>query len=88
MTSKFAQEIQRVFLDQLNTEVPSANIDLMENGYLDSARFIDLLMILEREMNITIYFDQFEFDDFRTIEKIARFVENQVARPEMNARSA
>lgn len=85
MTSYFQKKVQDIFFDELHIEVPSCDIDLIEEGYLDSARFIELLMILERDLNITVLFDQFEFDNFKTIEQIARFVEAQVSTHETRA---
>lgn len=79
MSTYFQKRVQDIFLTELNIEVPSCDTDLIGEGYLDSARFIELLMILERDLNITILFDQFEFDNFQTVDRIAKFVEAQVS---------
>jgi len=67
-------QIARLFLEEMNLDVPSVDLDLLESGILDSLAFVDLLLHLERKFEIEISIDELEIDNFRSIEKIAEFV--------------
>ena len=71
------KRLESIFSEQLNLAVPARDTDLIAEGYLDSVMFVDLLFVLEQEFGITIQFEQLEFDNFKTINKIADFVESQ-----------
>lgn len=65
--------VAKIFVEQLNIEVPSPDTDLFEAGLLDSLAFIDLLMQLEREFGIAVAPGDLDLDNFRTISCIADF---------------
>jgi len=67
-------ELIRLFLEQLNTEVPSTTTDLFETGILDSQTFVELLFHIEEKFNIHILIDEFEIANFRSIEGIANLI--------------
>ena len=69
-----------IFADRLNRLVPDREADLFETGILDSLAFVDLLMHLEESFGIRIETDDFEIDRFRSISRIARFVESRQAK--------
>ena len=71
------ERIARLFLTRLNLEVPSPETDLFDAGVLDSMAFVELLVRLEEEFGIEVPFDSLEIDNFRSIEHIARFVEER-----------
>lgn len=54
------------------------NIDLIENEILDSLSFIELLETLEKEFNIEIQPTQMSGDTWRSINKIAKLVNNLI----------
>lgn len=56
-------------------EVPSAETDLIESALLDSLAFVELIAGIEDEFGITIAFDRVDLDDFRSIERITRFIQ-------------
>ena len=66
--------ITRMFEEQLQVTVPSADTDLFETGALDSISFIDLLLELEREYGLKISLDRIELGNFQTLARIAAFV--------------
>jgi D-alanine--poly(phosphoribitol) ligase subunit 2 len=70
-----ADRIGRIVSDALHLEVPSADVDLFETGVLDSLAFVELLLQLEREFGVSVTLDELEVDNFRSIERIAAFVE-------------
>ena len=67
--------IAKVFTDRLNTDVPSVDTDLFETGILDSLRFVELLAALEESFGVRVSVEELEIDDFRTLSRIAQFVE-------------
>lgn len=66
--------IARVFATRMNQTVPSEDTDLFETGILDSLSFVTLLACLEEELGLTTSLDDLEFDNFRSITRIAEFV--------------
>lgn len=68
-------QIRDFFSTQLNLYVPSADTDLVRAKLLDSLGLVDLLAYLEQDMGIEIPFDDLEVDNFRSIAKIAEFVD-------------
>ena len=83
--SALEARIHQLFRDKLKLDVPSVDTDLFETAALDSMVFVDLLLHLERELGVTVALEAIEFDHFRSIERIAEFVANRVARAEDTA---
>ena len=83
--SALEARIRQVFRDKLNLDVPSVDTDLFETAALDSMMFVDLLVHLERGFGVKVALEDIEFDHFRSIERIAEFVANRVARAEDTA---
>ncbi len=71
-------KIAKVFTEKLNLEVPSTESDLFETGLLDSLKFVELLVKLEEVFGTRIAIEDLEIDNFRSIQKIAAFVTNQI----------
>ena len=70
--------ITRLFAERLNLEVPSAGTDLFETGALDSMAFVELLARLEEEFGIEVALADVSMDNFRSIDRIASFVEERL----------
>jgi acyl carrier protein len=68
-------EVIRLFYERLNLSVTSYDADLFETGVMDSLTFVDLVVHLEQQFDIHIAADQLELDDFRSVAKIAGFIE-------------
>jgi acyl carrier protein len=68
--------VQRLFVEVVNVDVPSADTDLIEGGLLDSLALVELLFALEREFDVSIALETLEIDTFRTVGRIAQFVED------------
>jgi acyl carrier protein len=66
--------IVRVFVEKLQLESPTPELDLFETGTLDSLRLVRLLAELEGAFGIRLSMEELEFEDFRTLAGIARFV--------------
>lgn len=67
-------KIRKLFSDVLNVDVPSATTDLFETGILDSQKFVELILYLEKEFHTHIDIEDFEIDNFRCLENIATLV--------------
>lgn len=66
--------VLKFFLERVHIEIPSTDTDLLETAVLDSLAFVDLLLYMEQEFGIKVSFDDLELDNFRSIEKIAKYV--------------
>jgi D-alanine--poly(phosphoribitol) ligase subunit 2 len=71
------QQISLFFSKKLNANVPSKETDLLETGILDSLGLVELLVYLETTFGMKILLEKIEFDNFRSIIRIAEFIENQ-----------
>jgi D-alanine--poly(phosphoribitol) ligase subunit 2 len=69
------QQIFLFFYEKLNVNVPSKETDLLETGILDSLGLVELLVYLETTFGMKIILEKIEFDNFRSITKIAEFIE-------------
>lgn len=65
------------FSDVLSMKIPSLDTNLIDEGYLDSLAFVDLLVFLQEEFGFQIENDKLEIRDFRSISNIGLFVEKQ-----------
>jgi acyl carrier protein len=68
--------VLEVFRDALHIDVASVDIDVIENGLLDSLALVTLVFELEQRCSISIAFDTLDVDDFRTVRSITRVVES------------
>ncbi len=68
------ERVERLLRDALSIELPSRDTDLLQAGLLDSLTLVQLLVEVEAEFGIEIPLDDFDPDQFRTAESIARFV--------------
>jgi acyl carrier protein len=72
-----AERLAQLFRTALNIEVPSTGTDLFESGVLDSLAFIELLLKLEEEFGVAVALDDLEVENFKSIERIAAFVDER-----------
>ncbi len=79
-----AEGVQRIFRETLSIDVPSEDTDLITTGRLDSLALVELLVELEQRFDVEVAVDALDIDSFRSVERIARFVEERRAngRPE------
>lgn len=64
--------------DKMNIEVDKSDVNLMDNGYLDSLSFIRMLTLIEEEFDVLISMDELDFEHFQSVDGIAAFVEEKV----------
>jgi acyl carrier protein len=70
-------EISELVAEKLIVDLPSRETDLIESGVLDSLALVELLFAIEEHFQIVLSLDGFDFEDFRTIERIADYVQRQ-----------
>jgi acyl carrier protein len=63
-----------LFSETMHVEVPSVETDLFASGILDSQRFVELLLQIEKYFNTPIDIEDFEIENFRCIETIAALI--------------
>lgn len=71
--------IAELFRQQLNINVASDETDLIEEGLIDSLMLVELIMHLEQQYGISVAFEDFEIDNFRTIKAIEEYVSRRLA---------
>jgi acyl carrier protein len=67
-----------IFTHKLNIDVLALDSDLFENGILDSLTLVDLLAALEAEFEFHLPPGELDIDQFRSLDRIARFVTQYV----------
>jgi len=72
------QKLTELFARKLNLDVSSVDTDLVETGLLDSLTLVELLAQLEETFGVSISIDDLEFENFRSIASIARFVDQRM----------
>lgn len=72
--------IQRLFSEALHMEAPAPGVDLIDSGLLDSLALVELLHGLEQEFAFEIPFDGLDIESFRSVERIAGFVDTFAGR--------
>jgi D-alanine--poly(phosphoribitol) ligase subunit 2 len=73
-TNAVIERLGAVFVESFHIEMPSADIDLLESGILDSFQFVELLLVLEQRFGFRIKIEDIDLDDLRTLSRIARLV--------------
>jgi acyl carrier protein len=70
-------QVTAIFRDGLNVDVPAANADLIDGGFLDSLALVELVFRLEQQFEIELPLDELDIENFRTVEQIANVVESR-----------
>jgi len=71
------EEIKKFIKKQFRVETLDNSTNIFELGYVNSLFFVQLIMFLENEFNITIEPGEIDVQQFTTVEKILDFVENK-----------
>jgi acyl carrier protein len=75
------ERVRRLFLEELNIDVPAVDADLIESGLIDSLTLVELLFAIEREFAVQLPFDDLEVDSFRSVATISKLVESANGSP-------
>ncbi len=71
-------QVLGIFAERLNLEVPSIDTDLIENALMDSMIFVDLVLAVEEEFQVTIALDDLEVELFRTVGSISELIRDKL----------
>lgn len=79
-TTNVRDEVKRIFSEVMQIEVPAPDTDLLETGRLDSLGFVDLVLHVETRFGVVVDLETVDFDDFRSTNAIAAYVEARLPR--------
>ena len=68
--------MSKLIAGKLFLQVSSPQEDLLASGVVDSLSLIELLVTLEERFGVRIPLDELEIEDLRSIQSIARLIEN------------
>lgn len=71
--------VTKLFSEKMHLDIPSVDADLFASGALDSLAFVELLLHLEQEFGIRVPLEELELDYFRSISRIAEFIEGHAS---------
>ncbi len=71
---ELTERITAIIRDALAVEVPSPTTDLIDGGLIDSLSLVSLIVEIEGALAIELPLDDFDPDDFRTVESMAELV--------------
>lgn len=74
MSTDVTAQISELIRDQLSIDVPAPDTDLLESGLLDSLALVMLITALEDAFACELPLDDFEIDQFRSVEQIVGFL--------------
>lgn len=69
-------QLNALFLNELNIDVPAPDTDLIDTGLLDSMQLVALLAHIELQFGLRIELEQIEIDDLRSVTGLARMIGN------------
>jgi D-alanine--poly(phosphoribitol) ligase subunit 2 len=68
------ERLGAIFVESLHIEAPPPDVDLFENGIIDSLQLVELLVQLEQRFGVQIAIESLDLDNLRTLGRIARLV--------------
>jgi D-alanine--poly(phosphoribitol) ligase subunit 2 len=74
--SECLRRVKHIFSEKLLLKVDSPESDLLDSGLLDSMGLIQLLLNIEQEFGVRVAMDELDVEDFRSMAKIAEFVDD------------
>jgi acyl carrier protein len=69
-------QVTRLIAQNLLLNISSPQEDLLSSGAIDSLSLIELLVNVEEHFGVRIPLDELEIEDLRSIQSIARLIEN------------
>ena len=73
----YEEAIVRIYREALDIEVGGLDVDVFEEGLLDSLGLVMLVSEIEERFGLRIPFETLEIDEFRTVRSLAQVVEAQ-----------
>jgi acyl carrier protein len=73
-------DIADLLSERIGISVPSYSTNLFEAGILDSMSFVELLIQIETQFDLSLNLGEIEFENFRSVEAIADFISSHGVR--------
>ncbi len=70
--------VRAIITDQLHIDVFDDHTNLIDSGLIDSMSLVELFMILDEDLGVSVANEDLDLDDFRTVDSIARFVDRHL----------
>jgi acyl carrier protein len=74
VTPALLDRIYRLFEEELSQPAPAPETDLFDSGAVDSLEFTNLILVLDREFELRLSFDNIDLECFRSLGSIARYI--------------
>ena len=74
----YEEAVLQIYREALDIEVEGLDVDVFEEGLLDSLGLVVLVAEIEERYGLRIPFETLEIDEFRTVRSLAKIVEAQV----------
>jgi acyl carrier protein len=78
MQASIIDELNALFAEALQIEVPGPHTDLIDSGLLDSLQLVQLLLQIEERMGARIPLEELDLDDLRSIGRLAGLIEERL----------
>jgi acyl carrier protein len=79
MNESLVADLQALFREKLNIDVPSVDADLIEGGLLDSLQIVQLLLHIESDLGYSLAIDELDLDDLRSVARLTRVITAKTA---------
>ena len=76
--TRHEEAVLQIYREALDIEVDGLDVDVFEEGLLDSLGLVVLVAEIEERYGLRIPFETLDIDEFRTVRSLARIVEAQV----------
>jgi D-alanine--poly(phosphoribitol) ligase subunit 2 len=76
--TEYEEAVVQIYREALDIEVEGLDVDVFEEGLLDSLGLVVLVAEIEERYGLRIPFETLEIDEFRTVRSLAKIVEAQV----------
>lgn len=73
-------EVMTLLADRLFVEADDPDLDLIDQGLIDSLGFTTLFALLEERFGVVVQLDDLNVDNFRTPRLIDQFIAGRVSR--------
>ena len=74
----YEEAVLQIYREALDIEVEGLDVDVFEEGLLDSLGLVVLVAEIEERYGLRIPFETLDIDEFRTVRSLAKIVEAQV----------
>ena len=75
--TRYEEAVLEIYREALDIEVGGLDVDVFEDGLLDSLGLVVLVAEIEERFGLRIPFETLEIDEFRTVRSLAKVVEAQ-----------